>query len=70
MKTQVWIAITVYVLTAIIKKELHIDRSLSEILQILSLTLFEKTPLFTALNEPISSFPGPSFSNQRTLFDL
>jgi hypothetical protein len=70
VKTQVWVAISVYVLVAIVKKELHIDRSLSEILQILSLTLFEKTPLFAALSEPISPLLEPSFPNQRTLFDL
>ena len=46
VKTQVWIAISVYVLVAIVKKELGVERSLSEILQILSLTLFEKTPIF------------------------
>jgi hypothetical protein len=70
VKTQVWIAISVYVLVAIIKKELHIDRGLSEILQILSLTLFEKTPLFTALSEPIYPLHEHSFPNQPTLFDL
>lgn len=46
VKTQVWIAVCVYVLVAIIKKELRIPRSLSEILQILSISLFEKTPVF------------------------
>jgi len=48
VKTQVWIAISVYVLVAIVKKEHKLDRSLNEILQILSLNLFEKTPLFRA----------------------
>ena len=47
VKTQVWIAISVYVLVAIVKKELRLERSLYEILQILSLTLFEKTPHFS-----------------------
>lgn len=70
VKTQVWIAISVYVLVAIVKKELGIDRSLYEILQILSLTLFEKTPLFTALSEPIAPISETPFPNQRTLFDL
>jgi len=46
VRIQVWIAISVYVLVAIVKKELGLDRSLSEILQILSLALFEKTPFF------------------------
>jgi hypothetical protein len=49
VKTRVWIAISVYVLMAIVKQERKIERPLSEILQILSLTLFEKTPLFQAL---------------------
>jgi hypothetical protein len=70
VKTQVWIAISVYVLVAIVKKELGIHRSLSEILQILSITLFEKTSLFTALNQPITPTPDSTFPNQRTLFDL
>jgi hypothetical protein len=50
VKTQVWIAISVYVLVAIIKKELKLERSMNDILQILSLNLFEKTPLFSALS--------------------
>ena len=45
VKTQIWIAISVYVLVAIVKKRLRIEASLYTILQILSLTLFEKTPL-------------------------
>ncbi len=48
VKTQVWIAISVYVLIAIVKKELNLDRSVHEILQILSLNLFEKTSIFSA----------------------
>jgi uncharacterized protein DUF4372/DDE family transposase len=70
VKTQVWTAISVYVLVAIVQQELRIDRPLSEILQILSLSLFEKTLLFEALttkNTPLSDTPNP---NQRTLFDL
>ena len=50
VKTQIWIAISVYVLVAIIKKRLGIDQSLYTILQILSLTLFEKTMLFQLLD--------------------
>jgi hypothetical protein len=70
VKTQIWIAISVYVLVAIIKKEMKLKRSLYEILQILSLTLFEKTPLFQALtaqNKPHSETTDP---NQLNLFDL
>ena len=44
VKTQVWIAISVYVLVAIVKKELRLERSLYEILQVLSIALFEKNP--------------------------
>jgi hypothetical protein len=70
VKTQVWTAISVYVLVAIVKKELKLKASLYEILQILSVTLFEKTPLFQALSSnatPNSNTPSP---NQLTLFDL
>jgi transposase len=70
VKTQVWIAISVYVLVAIIKKELRLKRSLYEILQILSVTLFEKTPIFEALDSLPAPNPDPHFSNQRALFDL
>jgi len=70
VKTQVWIAISVYVLVAIVKKELRIERSLYEILQILSLTLFEKTTIFTALTEPLLPNSQTPFPNQHTLFDL
>jgi hypothetical protein len=70
VRIQVWVAISVYVLVAIVKKELGLDRSLSEILQILSLTLFEKTPIFQALSEQKPQDPEPPFSNQLSLFDL
>jgi transposase len=70
VKTQVWIAISVYVLVAIVKKELRLPRSLHDILQILSLTLFEKIPLIEALdqnNQPISQ---PHDPNQLKMVDL
>jgi hypothetical protein len=70
VKTQVWIAISVYVLVAIVKKELGIKRSLGEILQILSVTLFEKTPIFEALGEQKTPPLDPGSPNQKTLFDL
>jgi len=70
VKTQVWIAICVYVLVAIVKKELKLDRSLYEILQILSVTLFEKTPIFEALTSPNCTNNDPLRPNQLTLFDL
>ena len=70
VKTQVWIAISVYVLVAIVKKELRLERSLYEILQVLSLTLFEKTPLFQALTAPKLPIPESTSPNQLKLFDL
>jgi hypothetical protein len=70
VKTQVWIAISVYVLVAIVKKELGIERSLYEILQVLSLTLFEKTSIIQALQPEIQPHSEPAFPNQLTLFDL
>jgi hypothetical protein len=51
VKTQVWVAITVYVLVAILKKQLHLDLSLYKILQILSVTIFEKTPILLAFSQ-------------------
>jgi hypothetical protein len=56
VRTQVWSAIAVYLLVAILKKRLHLDASLYTILQILSLTLFEKMPISQAL----SQLPPPS----------
>ncbi len=51
VKTQIWIAISVYVLVAILKKELKLEQSLYTILQILSITLFEKIPILQAFTE-------------------
>ena len=51
VKTQIWIAISVYVLVAIVRKELKLDKSLYTILQILSVTLFEKTPILRAFSD-------------------
>ena len=70
VKIQVWIAISVYVLVAIVKKELGVQRSLTEILQILSLVLFEKTPIFQALSDQNAQSPDLEQPNQMTLFDL
>ena len=70
VKTQIWIAISVYVLVAIVKKELRVERSLYEILQVLSLTLFEKTPLLQALQAEIDASEQDTDRNQLRLFDL
>ena len=52
VKTQIWIAVSVYVLVAIVRKRLGLEASLYQILQILSVTLFEKTPILRALQAP------------------
>lgn len=70
VKTQVWIAISVYVLVAIVKKELKLERSLYEILQILSVALFEKTPIFEALSRTNYTNQNLISPNQLSLFDL
>lgn len=70
VKTQVWIAISVYVLVAVVKKEHKLDRSLNEILQILSLNLFEKTPLFSALSDKIAPDSTGPRHNPLALFDF
>jgi hypothetical protein len=70
VKTQVWIAISVYVLVAIVKKELRLERSLYEILQILSVALFEKTPIFETLSCNIYAKQNLTNPNQLSLFDL
>ena len=70
VRTQIWIAISVYVLVAIVKKELKIERSLSEILQILSVNPFEKTPVLQLLTNPTSSFPDTPHPKQLLLFDF
>src|SRR5437773_6780441 len=70
VKTQVWIAIGVYVLVAIVRKELNLERSMAEILQILSISLFEKTPVIEALSLPKPGFGETTSHNQLPLFDF
>ncbi len=69
VKTQVRIAVSVYVLVAIIKKRLNIDASLYTILQVLSVTVFEKMQLIQMLSENENIRYGPTDSNQLNLFD-
>ena len=69
VKTQIWIAISIYVLVAIVKKRLKIESSLYTILQILSLTLFEKIPLDQLLNNMELQMQEPENYNQLNLFD-
>ena len=70
VKTQVWIALSVYVLVALVKKDLKLDRSLAEILQILSITLFEKDELSQVLTATSPRNATPESCNQVNLFDL
>ena len=58
VKTQIWIAISVYVLVAIVKKLMNLENSLYTILQILSVTLFEKTPILQAFSHTQCEKPG------------
>jgi len=68
VKTQIWIAISVYVLVAIVKKRLRVEASLYTILQILSLTLFEKMNLDQLLSDNALQNTDPATSNQLNLF--
>ena len=70
VKTQIWIAISVYVLVAIIKKRLNLDLSLYTILQILSLTVFEQVPLTQVLTDFRYRPPEPGCDKQLLLIDL
>jgi len=70
VKTQIWIAISVYVLVAIVKKELKIEMSLGEILQILSIVLFEKVHITQVLTKTMSQNENIQFHNQLLLFNL
>ena len=69
VKTQIWIAVSVYVLVAIVKKRLNRQASLYTILQILNLTLFEKTPLNQLLTECENNMDTAAFPNQLNLFE-
>ncbi len=68
VKTQIWIAVSVYVLVAIVKKRLNISASLYEILQILSLTMFERIPLDQLLNKIVTEDIQTLSPNQLNLF--
>jgi hypothetical protein len=70
VKTQIWIAVSVYVLVAIVRKRLGLEISLYQILQILSVMLFEKTPLLQALQPSDSQDDLLDSANQLILFDL
>jgi transposase len=68
VKTQIWCAVSTYVLIAIVKKELHLDASLYTLLQILSVSVFEKTQISCALQPSARTTEIPSRANQLNLF--
>jgi len=70
VKTQVWIAVSIYVLVAIIKKRLNLDMSLYTFLQILSVTVFEKVSIYQLLTEFNYTTQKDLFSKQLNLFEL
>ena len=70
VKTQIWIAVSVYVLVAIVRKRLWLEASLYQILQVLSVTLFEKVPILQALQASDSQGGSHEDSNQLILFDF
>ena len=68
MKTQIWIAVSVYVLVAIVKKRLKLEAALYTLLQVLSVTLFEKLPLDQALTHAADKGVTSQITNQLDLF--
>ena len=70
VKTQIWIAVSVYVLVAIVRKQLELDASLYQILQILSISLFEKTPILCALQAIDEDANFTHNVNQLILFEF
>jgi hypothetical protein len=70
VKTQIWIAVCTYLMVAIAKKELKIERNLYEILQIISVSIFDKTQLNQLLNECRLQNSEVQPSKQLGLFDL
>ena len=70
VKTQIWIAVSIYVLVAIVRKRLGLEMSLYQILQILSIALLEKTPILSVLEAWDSRSELPDHSNQLILFDF
>ena len=69
VKTQIWIAISIYVLVAIMKKRLGLEQSLYEILQILSISIFEKTPVHQLFQPPLLQNFKEQNHNQLNIFE-
>jgi IS4 transposase len=70
VKTQIWIAVAVYVIVAIVKRKLDLPLSLYEILQILSINIFDKTPINTLFHPPYLHVFKEHGRNQLSLFDI
>ncbi len=70
MKTQIWVAVSIYALVAIVRKRLRLEISLYQILQILSLSLFEKMPILQALQPADSKSGSLDPGNRLILFDF
>ena len=70
IKTQVWIAISVYVLVAILQKELELEASMYEILQVLGVMLFEKTPIKSLFSPDLNNFSKSDLHKQLLLFNF
>jgi len=70
VKTQIWIAVCTYLLVAIVRKRLDVKANLYTILQVLSVTILEKTPILQALSGTESPIVEVQDHNQLLLFDL
>jgi IS4 transposase len=70
VKTQIWSAVATYVLIAIVKKELKLEASLYTLLQILSVSIFEKTPIFEAFQNDVNRSQDEGCYKQLNLFDF
>ena len=70
VKTQIWIAVCIYVLVAIIKKKLNLEMSLYTILQVISMSIFEKMPIFEAFHDGKELELTTDNCIQLNLFDL
>jgi len=70
VKTQIWIAISVYVLAAVVKKRLKLEMSLYSFLQVIAVTIFEKTPILELFEESRSHSSPEESANQLSLLDF
>jgi IS4 transposase len=68
VKTQIWIAVSVYVLVAIVKKQLGLEASLYTLMQVISVTIFERMPIQTALSSEMSQCDTATENNQLNSF--